>query len=189
MRKTNDHHSKPAVTAGDAIQEENQYITIGKIGAAHGIRGWLKVFSYAEFNANIIDYQPWYFCDQQGRYNEIHIEASKLHGENMLVKLVGVHTPEDARLLTGNLVMIRRSQLPALKKNEYYWSDLIGLTVINQQGCIYGKVIYLIATGANDVLVVEDHDHKEHAIPYLFGETIKHIDLIKKEIRVDWELL
>ncbi|MBV9575475.1 MAG: ribosome maturation factor RimM [Gammaproteobacteria bacterium] len=165
------------------------YITIGKIGATYGIRGWLKIHSYTEQAITIFDYKPWYLLNETDGPRLIEVENSQVHGNGLIAKLVGINTPETARLLTGKTIAIAQAQLPKLKKNEYYWSDLIGLTVINKNGEIYGTVVYLIATGSNDVLVIKGSDNKEHAIPYLFDTIIQNIDLIKKEIHVDWELL
>ena len=71
------------------------------------------------------------------------------------------------------------------RKDEFYWSDLVGLTVINAKGEKLGKVAYLIETGSNDVISCKRH--KEHAIPYLPGRVILNVDLDKQEILVDWE--
>jgi 16S rRNA processing protein RimM len=164
----------------------NAYITIGKIGATYGIHGWLKIHAYTEFGASILEYKPWY-VRHDGKWEIVEIEDGRPHGNGIVVKLTGINTPEDARLLTGAMIAITRSQLPPLIENEYYWSDLIGLTVINKNGEILGKVTYLMTTGSNDVLVVKGT--KEHAIPYLFGKVVTGVDLVKQEIRVDWELI
>ena len=111
--------------------------------------------------------------------------GSREHGKGIVVKFANYDTPEQSRLLTGKNIAITRSQLPPLKKGEYYWSDLKGLTVINQKGVELGKVTYIIATGSNDVLVVKGD--KEIAIPYLLDEVIKSIDLELGQILVDWE--
>lgn len=172
-----------------SMNKEAGFIIIGKIGATYGVRGWLKIHSYTEYGASILDYTPWYLSGENDHYRKIEIEQGQMHGNGIIAKLAGINTPEEARLLTGQTISILRSQLPELKKDEYYWSDLIGLTVINKNGETYGKVIYLMATGSNDVLVIKGNDNKEHAIPYLFGNIITKIDLAKQEIHVDWELL
>lgn len=162
------------------------YITVGKIGAVYGVHGWLKIHAYTEFETNILDYQPWYIQRDQ-TWVSMTIESARTMGRKLIVKLPGIDTPEDARHLTGSLIAVTRAQLPALKDNEYYWSDLVGLNVINQNGENLGKVIYLIATGSNDVLVIKGD--KEHAIPYLPGKVVTSVDLEKQEIHVDWELI
>ena len=165
---------------------KNDYIIIGKIGAAYGIRGWLKIQAYTESKANILQYQPWYIRRNE-EWEKCQIEAGRVYKDGIIAKFTSINSPEEAKRLTGTEIAITKSQLPALKQNEYYWSDLIGLTVINQKAEILGKVAYLIPTGSNDVLVVKGE--KEHAIPYLLGTVITNIDLIKKEIYVDWEHL
>jgi 16S rRNA processing protein RimM len=170
---------------------EATYITLGKFGSTYGVHGWLKIHTYTEFDASILDYKPWYISktvtvvNSSTEWEKIEVEAAQTHGKGIIVKLPNINSPEDARLLTGKLIAIHRDQLPKLKKDEYYWSDLEGLTVINKNGEVLGKVIYLMETGSNDVLVVKND--KEHAIPYLPGDVIICVDLAKQEIHVDWD--
>ena len=163
-------------------------IKVGKIGSTYGVHGWIKVRSYTEFGDGILQYQPWYISlNDQDNWRPIEVEESRMHGDRVIVKFKGINSPEEAALLTGHFIGINRSQLPSLKKNEFYWSDLEGLTVVNKLGEVLGTVIYLIETGSNDVLVVKGKT--EHAIPYLPGEVVLNVDLEKKEILVDWEIL
>ncbi len=164
---------------------KNILVTVGTLGSTYGVHGWIKVQSYTEFGADILSYSPWYLANDLNR--PVNIEDEKMHGKQVLVKFAGVDTPEAARLLTGTTISIKRSQLPRLTKNEYYWSDLEGLTVITEKGEILGKVIYLLATGSNDVLIVKGE--KEQGIPYLPDKVIKKVDLVAKQIIVDWEPL
>jgi len=164
---------------------DTAYIIIGKFSSTYGVHGWIKVRTYTEFGPNALEYSPWYIHNQK-TWSVINIESGRIQGNQVIVKLKGIDTPEKARLLTGTSIAIARSQLPKLKENEYYWSDLIGLTVINQHGETLGKVINLMETGSNDVLIIKGV--KEHAIPYLMGKVITNIDLNKQEIHVNWEL-
>lgn len=161
------------------------YIVIGKIGSPYGVRGWIKVITYTEFGENILSYQPWYLSSNHNEQVQVLLEDSRIQGDTVLVKLKNIDTPEEAGRYSGQSIYIKRSQLPPLKKNEFYWSDLIGLTVINKEGKNLGKVIHLMDTGSNDVLVVKAE--KEHGIPYIWGSIILNVDLDKKEITVDWE--
>jgi 16S rRNA processing protein RimM len=163
------------------------YITVGKICSPYGVQGWLKIQPYTELGASILEYSPWYLSKPNNLWELISIEAARIHGKGVVAKLAGINSPETARLLTGQTIAVRREQLPKLKPNEYYWSDLIGLTVINKNGEILGKIKSLMATGANDVLVVKGT--KEHAIPYLPGQVILDVNLETQEMHVDWELI
>jgi 16S rRNA processing protein RimM len=166
---------------------DTEYIIVGKIGAPYGIKGWLKITSYTESIPDILDYGPWYLEDNQS-WKLIEVEDGRTHGKGIVAKIKGFNTPEAARILTGKTIAINRSQLPKLNQQEYYWSDLKGLTVINQQNEVLGVVIYLIATGSNDVLVIKGEKEKEFAIPYL-PEVVTRIDLAEKVMHVNWDLI
>lgn len=164
---------------------DSAYIIVGKIGSTYGIRGWLKIQAFTELGNSILKYSPWFLARGNNQWDLIELEEGRIQGKGIIAKLVGIDTPEQARLLTGKTIAVPRSQLPVLNKGEYYWSDLEGLTVINKNGETLGKVSYLIATGSNDVLVIKDP--KEQAIPYLPGSVILRVDLEKQEIHVDWD--
>jgi len=134
---------------------------------------------------NILDYDSWYLTDKEN-WTAFKIEESRPHGSGIVAKFVGYNDPEKARQLTGKLIAVKRSQLPTLQKNEYYWRDLEGLTVIDQHQKILGKVTHLLETGANDVLVIKGE--KEHAVPYLLDKVITRVDLEKGEIHINWEI-
>lgn len=162
------------------------YIEVGKIGTPFGVHGWLKIQSFTEFGASIFDFEPWYLSKDQKNWVIYQVEASKAHGKGFIVKIKGIDSPEAARSFTGYLIATTRDQLPTLGKNEYYWTDLIGLTVIDQHNHVLGKVKYLMETGSNDVLVIGGE--QDFAIPYLLDDVILSIDLDKKEIHVCWEI-
>lgn len=163
----------------------DDYIIVGKIGAPYGVRGWVKIQSFTDPLENILHYQPWFFAEKDQSWKEIATESRQVHGLALMAKFADVDSPEAARLLTGKTIAISREQLPTLKKDEYYWSDLQGLTVLNKEGKVLGTVTSLMETGANDVLIVKGE--KEFAVPYMPGKYILSVDLEKREIRVDWE--
>lgn len=166
---------------------DTTYITLGKIGSAYGVKGWFKIHVYTESEHSILDYDTWYLSSGQNEWKAVQKEEGRPHGNIVVAKLANINTPEEARLLTGKLIAIKRAELPALQKDEYYWSDLVGMTVINTQQQNLGKVIYIMETGSNDVLVVKND--KEHGIPYLPGKVVLNVDLERKEILVDWEII
>jgi 16S rRNA processing protein RimM len=83
----------------------------------------------------------------------------------------------------GRDVAVPRSTFPDAAANEFYWADLIGLKVVNEQGEDLGTVARLLETGANDVLVVEGD--RERLIPFT-EHVIRNVDLPGRMIRVDW---
>ena len=157
------------------------------MGKPYGLTGFMKVRAFTEYGGDILKYNPWYLTKDTKEWRKIEVlEGTIQKNGHIIVKFRDFNTPEDAKLLSGSKIAILREQAPPLKQNEYYWSDLIGLTVINQEGKVLGQVVDLLATGSNDVLVVKNH--KEFAVPFLLEEVIQKIDLQKKEIHVKWDL-
>src|SRR5262249_13609640 len=133
-----------------------------------------RVISNTEPKENILDYLPWQFYLNH-HWVTVQIKAHRLLGNQVIVQPEDCHTPEDARQYNGVKIGIYEDQLPKLAEGEYYWSQLIGLTVINSSGVSLGVVDQLFETGANDALVVVGE--KTHLIPYLPKRVIQQINL------------
>lgn len=160
-------------------------IIIGRFGAPFGIKGWVKVISYGNPPEQIFSYKHWYIEEKPNTWVKVKIEDAKLHGNVLLTKLPECDDRDQAQLYTNKQIAITENQLAPLAANEFYWSDLEGLVVFNQQQQELGIVQRVIATGANDVLIVRQ-DKKERLIPFIKNVIIK-VDLEKKRIDVDWD--
>jgi 16S rRNA processing protein RimM len=168
------------------MKQTNDLVIIGRIGKPFGLQGFIKIQSFTEPESNIFLYFPWQIHQGQQTPRTVAINEWQQQGEKLVIKIENCETPEQARLYTGADIAIFRHQLPKLTANEYYWSDLEGLTVINQQGVTLGIVEYLFEAGANDVLVVKN-DANQLLIPYALGKYVLNIDLENKTILVDWD--
>ena len=166
----------------EQAEQGQRIITLGYISAVHGVRGWLKIRSYTEPMNALLQYQPW-TLDEAG--STAKVAASKIQPKGVIVKFDGVDTIEQARTLIGKTISVPRSQLKDLPNNEYYWADLIGLQVINLEGAELGQVRSLMATGANDVLVVAGEE--ETLVPFVMEQYIKTVDIPGGTITVDWD--
>lgn len=159
-------------------------VAVGRFGSPYGVKGWLKVISYTDPIDQILNYLPWLII--KGNHTlSLEKVKGKIHGKNLVVNLEGCVDREQAKTFTNIEIYINRSQLPLLQ-DEYYWIDLVGLAVINEQQINLGKVDSLLATGSNDVLIVKDDDGKERYVPYLAHVVLK-VDLIAKTMLVDWD--
>ncbi len=132
---------------------------MGKIIGAHGIRGVVKVYAYAESTSDFDLYDEFILIDANGRRQNSQCLWAKPHKKN-IVRLAfdKVTSRDQAESLVGCLVMIPRQQLPPLDDDTYYWVDLIGMSVQTTEGERLGQVKEIISTGANDVYVVETPD-------------------------------
>lgn len=158
-------------------------ITIGKIGTSFGVRGWSKINSYTRPENNILNYPEWHL--KLGRkIITVKPEAHKIQGNGLLAKLPMCNDREEARLYTNALIQIPQELLPETEDDEFYWHDLIGLAVVNQEGAELGVVDHLFETGANDVMTVTK-GKEERLIPFS-KQHIIDIDHDQKRITVDW---
>lgn len=159
-------------------------IILGRFGAAYGVRGWLHLISFTHPIDNILEHKEWQ-VKHGNNWVTLHLEKGQIHGKGLVVKIKEINDRELAREYTNDTIAIFRENLPSLSDNEYYWEDLIGTSVITEKGIKLGTVKSLMATGANDVIVVSGD--KEILIPYI-NSVIVTIDLEKKEIIVNWDL-
>ncbi len=167
----------------DKNEDLPQRIIIGRIGSPFGIHGWLKINSFTDPPENIFQYLPWQIHSKQS-WLTLNIADSQIQSHRILIKLADCHTPEQAKHYTNTEIAIWRNQLATLENDQYYWSDLEGLSVINSNGVNLGKVDHLMNTGANDILVVKGA--KNYLIPYILNMYVMQVNLQEKTIIVDW---
>lgn len=162
--------------------ETDSLVIMGRIVAPYGVKGWVKVVPDTELIESLLSYQTW----QVGKgddWRTIKLKSGKVHNDVLVVKLEGINDRDAAFSCKGQQVAVPRETLPTLDETEFYWSDLIGLVVKNQQGVDFGKVTNVFETGANDVLVV--NGAIERLIPFT-GQAVIAVDLEKQTMLVNW---
>ncbi|MEP6512108.1 MAG: ribosome maturation factor RimM [Dokdonella sp.] len=162
-----------------------KFVLLGKIVGVFGLRGELKLESYTEPRVQIFRYQPWLLRSASGD-KSIDQCRGRTQGKGLVAELPGVLDRDAAAALVGAEIWVARSAMPQAKPGEYYWSDLEGVEVVTGDGVSLGRVSHLIATGANDVLVVRDAK-RERLIPFLLGQFVTRVDLDADRIEVDWD--
>jgi 16S rRNA processing protein RimM len=159
-------------------------IVMGRVVSAHGVRGWVKIQPYTEYLDSLLDYRTWWLGDGQGRWREVKVAQCEAHSKVLVAQLPNCPDRNAAERLKGLLIAVPRSELPRQQEGEYYWTDLIGMSVVNETGKQLGVVANLLETGANQVLCVTANGD-EILIPFV-ATAIKQVDLANKIIRVDW---
>lgn len=167
------------------MNNQANWVVIGRFGRPHGIKGFVTVHSFTEPRDNILRYTDWHAL-VNNQWQAIKLLSVETHSKVIIAQVEGYPERESVMRLTNAEIAVQQAQLADLQPGEYYWHQLIGMQVINQKGEPFGKVIEILPTGANDVLVVQGE--KRHLIPYLPDQYILSIDDSQQLITVDWDL-
>ena len=165
------------------MSAERKWVILGRVSGVFGVKGWLKVQSYTEPHDNIVEFGAW-TLRMNGVDRAFEVEDGHSHAGSVVAKLHGIDDRDRARELVGAEIVVVREQLPATAAGELYWTDLEGLEVRTTSDIVLGKVDHLLATGGNDVLVLDSTP--ERLIPFVVGAVVKEVDLERGLIVVDW---
>ena len=192
------------------------YIEVGKIVGVWGVKGWVKLHSYTRNREDIATYKTWCLSRAE-RDKKVDVSASavveeitvlncRAQGQSIVAYFDGVDSRDSAAEMNGLSILVKQSDLPELPDQEFYWHQLIGLTVINGSTEL-GTIKSILETGANDVLVItpvasasgveeanvskettgKNQDSSEVLIPYV-DSVVQNVDLATKTMQVDWDL-
>ena len=160
-------------------------VLMGRVLGAFGVRGELKVESFADPVGAILLYRPWTLRDARGAERTLDGVRGRETAKGVVASLPGVDDRDAAEAMRGTEILVPRSVLPPPAADEYYWVDLEGLRVVTLEGVDLGRVSHLVATGANDVLVVQGD--RERMLPFVQPDFVKSVDFDAGVITVDWD--
>lgn len=199
--------SAPADWPEDAVE-------VGRIVDAWGLKGWVKVQSFAAEPHALFATRRWFLKPSDkvgvvrapfpsGKFPEqLQLTQCKEHGELVVAQALEVPDRNSAEALRGARIFVSRSTFPAASIDEFYWVDLIGLAVVNREGERFGTVVGLLDTGPHSVLrvapdgtppdgsaagSVEIALEGERLIPFV-AAYVDDVSLAKRVITVDWGL-
>lgn len=155
---------------------------MGRVSAPLGVKGWIRIHPFTAAAGNLLSYSTWWL-GQGAEWHEHRVARAEVRGTSVVAKVEGCDDREAAARLRGQHIAVRRDELPQPGPNEFYWTDLIGLAVVNSAAQNLGRVVRVIGTGANDVLVVEGE--RERLIPFI-ADVIRKVDPVAGVIRVEW---
>lgn len=156
---------------------------MGRVAAPYGVRGWIKVQTLTESVTTLLDHESWWL-GLRGRWSAHRLAEGRVHGNGLVARVEGITDREAAAFVRGAAIAVPRSALPAPAQGEYYWTDLIGLSVVNRNGADLGRVAEIFSTGANDVVVVRGD--RERLIPFV-EPVLLGVELERGRLLVDWE--
>ena len=165
------------------MSAKEKWVILGRVSGVFGVKGWLKVQSYTEPRDNIVGFGAW-TLRMNGVDHAFDVEEGHSHAGSVVAKLHGLDDRDRARDWVGADIVVQREQLPKIAAGELYWTDLEGLEVRTTTGTVLGTVDHLLATGGNDVLVLDSSPRL--LIPFVAGDVVKEVDLTAGLIVVDW---
>lgn len=175
----------PAGSSSPDTAQAPALTVVGRLGAPHGVRGWNRIQSFTDPQANLFEYSPWH-VDVPGRgVVQIAPEQSRQAQGRWVVKLPGIDDRDAAAALSGRDVRVDPSQFAAPALDEFFWHELEGMSVANREGLALGTVARLLETGAHDILAVRG-DRGELLIPFV-AEFVDTVSRDQSLITVDWQ--
>lgn len=159
---------------------QDELIPVGKVSATHGIRGFLKLFSYSGNIESLRCAETVFLKGKDSVLREFVLKNASAHAGGFIFFLDGFTDIDQVQPFVGCEICIKRSGLPELEDDEYYWRDLIGLDVVTDQGVMLGPVADIFETGSCDIYVVRGND-KEYLIPAI-ADVVSKVDIPGKKI-------
>lgn len=177
--------SKEPAVPDTAATEAAEPLIMGLVSGVFGVHGWLKVHSHTRPKTNLLAYKSW-LLGRPGAWQPVKVTATRVQGPGLLAKIDGVDTREAAEALLRQSIAVPRSALPRLARDEFYWADLIGMSVRDTAHRDLGRVVRLVEAGDHDVLVIQG-DTGETLIPFVQGLYVMRVDRAAGLIEVDWQ--
>jgi 16S rRNA processing protein RimM len=167
---------------------------MGRVTAAYGVRGWIKVKAFTEAPDTLLDYPTWWLKARGGGATPHRVLEARIHSDFVIARLESLDSREQAAALKGAEVSVPRDQLPETEDDEVYWSDLAGCEVVNRNGERLGKVAEVQGTAAHPLLLVTSGEAVDGTVGKETGRLIPFVpafvlgvDLEAHRIDVDWE--
>lgn len=153
-------------------------VEVGRLGAAHGVRGWLRVQSFTDPPGRLFEWKRWLLGDR-----EVRVLEARPQGKGWIAQLEGIADRDAASLLTGQMISVEREQLPPAREREHYRDDLVGFEVRNLENALLGVVDHFIDTPGNAVMVIKGA--REHWVP-VTQQHLRGVEHDRRALIVDW---
>ncbi len=160
-----------------------EYLEVGQIVNTNGLKGLLKINPFTD-DITRFERLKTILVEHKKELLEFEIESVRYQKKQVLLKLKGIDTIEEAEKYREDYLKIKRNKEEKLPEDTYYIVDLIGLDIYTEGGELLGKLDDIFSTGSNDVYVVKNSEGKQILLPAI-SDVIKNIDLEQKKIVVN----
>ncbi len=160
----------------------DKWYNVGKIVNTHGIKGEVRIISRTDFpEERYRAGNTLHIFMEEKEPIEVKVQSHRTHKNFDLVTFAGFDNVNDVERFKGALVKVHESQLEELEAGEFYFHEIIGCTVVTEEGEEIGAINEILTPGANDVWVVKGARGKEILIPFI-DDIVKEIDVKEKRI-------
>jgi 16S rRNA processing protein RimM len=153
----------------------SDWIAVGKVTRPHGLKGEMKFRPFTKDDDILVGIRLVKLGRDENKGRELQVENLRGHYSKRIVKFKGLNSIESVQELSGDSLYIKRGDFQTLPEGEYYWFEIEGLSVYDEEGSYYGQIVEIMKTGSNDVYVVQD-GKKEILLP-MIDSVVKVIDL------------
>ncbi|MBQ5942905.1 ribosome maturation factor RimM [Massilia sp. AB1] len=174
------------------MQVPDDLIQVGYVSGAYGLVGGIRITPHSMDADALLNVKTWWL--DKPTLRPVSVRTAKFHSGDVVATLVGMRDRNEAEALKGATIQVSRKDFPALDNDEYYWTDLIGLDVVNLQGEALGKVTDMMHNGAQSILritPVSEGDPtakvEDRLVPFV-DQFVKTVNLEGKLITLDWGL-
>lgn len=151
----------------------DEFLLLGRITRAHGLRGEVKVFLHSGQPENIRSYGHLFLIDRHGELSgPWPVLRSRNQGKLAIVQLASLTCRDQAEAMEGRGVLLAKADLPEIPADEYYWHQYIGKEAVDVAGRILGKVEHIFRNGLQDVLVLRKLGSDEEILVPMTKEII-----------------
>ena len=155
-------------------------VCVARIGAAHGVRGEVKLRPFTEDPLALAGYNP---LETQDGTRRFEIEIVRTANDHLIARIAGVADRDGAQALTGVELYVPRDRLPPVEDGSYYHHDLIGLAAVAKDGAPLGTVLAIHNFGAGDVIEIGTDGGDTLILPFN-DNAVPEIDLDAKRVVV-----
>ena len=166
--------------AGSPAAGEPAFLAVGKIRRPHGVTGDVLVEILSDFPEHL---KPGTMVYAGEQHLQLTISRQRLLNAGLLLAFEGFPTPEQVGRFRNQMLYIKTTEAPELSEGEYYFYELLGMTVVDESGEQLGKVTEVMETGANDVYVVMNEAGRELLLPAI-SEVILDVNPILGSMKV-----
>lgn len=163
-------------------KERPRMILIGRITAAHGIKGEVVIASRTARPEDVAAYGP--VSDAEGR-RTLKIVSARTSSKGVISRIEGIADRNAAEALKGTDLYVPRDRLPAPAEGEHYAGDLIGLEAFHPEGQRLGRIVDVPNYGAGDLLDIDPGDGGQSFLVVVSEDTVREIDVAGGRIVVD----